>query len=136
MCLHPIPILNLNKGCKVKGKEDPRYYKDCKNTYISIPCGWCSECIALKQMGYVQRIMEEAKFHEIFMIMYSYSNEMIPRCKINNYEFMYADIQDFVKMTKRLRKWKKENNKEHKWLPWDFKYFGVTELGGKRGRPH
>lgn len=136
MCLHPIPIKNLNKGLTNKGKEDPNYYKDCKNTYIGVPCGWCSECIALKQMSYVQRIIEEAQFYEIFMIMYSYNEEMIPRVKYNGYEFKYADIQDFVKMVKRLRKWKKEENKEHTYLPWDFKYFGVTELGGKRGRPH
>lgn len=135
MCLNPISIKNLNKGIKCN-KGDPRYYKDRQNTYIGVPCGWCSECIALKQMGYIQRIMEESRKNHIFMIMYSYNEKMIPRYEKNGYIFKYADIQDFVHMVKRLRKWRKEKDQKHSYLPWDFRYFGVTELGGKRGRPH
>lgn len=134
MCTNPTPIANLNRG--IKNKAGLNKYKDTKSAYLYVPCGWCEECIAVKQMGYIQRIMLESINNHIFMIMYSYNEEMIPKMELNGYTFRYADIHDFTLMAKRLKKWRDEKNKKHSYINHNWRYFGVTELGGKKGRPH
>lgn len=135
MCLNPIIIDNKNYG--LRGKPGTAgYYKHTKLSKIAIPCGWCKECITNKQMGYIQRIMEESTKNEFFMVTLTYKESMIPKHQIKEYNFKYADIQDFIKMCKRMDTWRKRENKKHEYIPYPFRYFGVTELGGKKQRPH
>lgn len=135
MCTRPNSIPNPNLGLKpLPGTA--AWYKDRTSLRINIPCGHCEECIAVKQMGYIQRIMLESMKYEIFMIMYSYKEDMIPYIDVNGYKMRYADINDFILMKKRMDKWRKERNTQHSWIPYEWRYFGVTERGGKRGRPH
>lgn len=134
MCTRPQYIPNQNYRTKSKNKWYK--YKDTESQYLAVPCGHCEECIAVKQMGYVQRIMLESMKYEVFMIMYSYKDSMLPKLEVNGYTFKYANIQDFILMTKRFEKWRKENDHRHTYIKYPFRYFGVTEKGEKKGRPH
>lgn len=135
MCLHPTTIPNVNRGIKAK-PGTLWYYRDTKNAYLQVPCGWCDECIAVKQMGYIQRIMMESINNHLFMVTLTYRECMIPKYEVNGYKFRYADINDFVLMAKRLKKWRAEKNKKHSYIDHSWRYWGCTELGGKKGRPH
>lgn len=115
---------------------DARYYKDHLNTHMAVPCKHCKECITKKQMDYVQRIVEESQKNEVYMVTLTYKNDMIRTINVNGYKYMYADITDWTNLVKRFDKWRKEENKEHNYIPYPFRYFGITELGGKKGRPH
>lgn len=121
MCISPISIKNPNYGLKLK-------YKDTKSHYIRVPCGFCSECIASKQMQMVQRIQMESVHNHLFFCTLTYSNKTLPIITTSSgFDIRFADYRDVVNMVKRLRKLDS--------LP-SFRYFAVSELGSKRGRPH
>lgn len=125
MCISPIRIRNPNFGINNKGTE----FKDTVSAFINVPCGHCCECVAIRQMSYVQRIQLEAKKNHLFFCTLTYNNESLPEIGLSNgYVIRYADIADVQKMIKRLRK----SNVFGR----PFRYFGVSELGSKRGRPH
>lgn len=71
--------------------------------------------------------MESIK-NVFFFATLTYNDDMLPRVQINDYSIRYADISDLQKMFKRLRK---DNA-----FGVPFRYFAVSELGSKRGRPH
>lgn len=126
VCLSPIRIKNPNKGLRfIRG--DPRYLKDRQSGYLNFPCGHCSECIAKRQMDLVQRIMMESMKNEMFFVTMTYNDETLPYLSVNDYTIRYADYQDVIHMFKRIKK--------RKLLP-PFRYFGVSELGSRKGRPH
>lgn len=125
MCISPIKIRNPNYG---QSKIGLNFLKDCTSQYISIPCGHCVECIRSKQMQLVQRVIMESTQNIFFFATLTYNNDMLPRIVVNDYSIRYADISDLQKMFKRLRK---DNA-----FGYPFRYFAVSELGSKRGRPH
>lgn len=125
MCISPIKIRNPNLGLARKGLN---FLKDCTSQYISIPCGHCVECIRSKQMQLVQRVVMESMKNVFFFATLTYNNDMLPRVQVNDYSIRYADISDLQKMFKRIRK---DNA-----FGVPFRYFAVSELGSKRGRPH
>lgn len=125
MCEHPYHIKNLNYGLASIGYN---YLKDTESHYLEVPCGHCSECIAVKSMYLVQRMLMESKKNHLFMCMLSYQNKYLPSIDVNGRTFKYADIRDFRLMVKRLRK----NGS----FPRPFRYFAVSERGSKKSRPH
>lgn len=128
MCISPIRIKNPNKGLKV-APGSVNQLKDCTSAYIDVPCGVCSECIAVKQMSIVQRIQMESLDHHLFFCTLTYQDSEIPVIHTSTgYDIRYADVSDVQKMCKRLRK------SEAFGRP--FRYFAVSELGSKKGRPH
>lgn len=131
MCLHPIQIPNPNRIRDLPNKYQA--IKDYDSQYINVPCGYCKECISKIQMEYVQRVQMEATKNELFFGTLTYSNNMMPKYYTysvhgEQIEIPYADSNDFVHMCKRIKKWKL--------IPYTWKYFAVTELGGKKSRPH
>lgn len=59
----------------------------------------------------------------------TYNNDSLPRVTTSTgYDIRFADVSDVQKMMKRLRKRNAFGR--------PFRYFGVSELGSKRGRPH
>lgn len=79
-------------------------------------------------MSLVQRcIMETVKNH-LFFATLTYNEDMIPRLIINQKIIKYARYQDLNGVIRRLRK--------YELFPRPFRYFAVSELGSKRGRPH
>lgn len=126
MCLSPIRIRNPNAG--MKGMASTRL-KDTSSAFINVPCGVCSECVAVKQMNFVQRIQMESLTNHLFFITLTYNNEMLPSVGTSTgYTIRYADISDVQDMFKRLRKRNAFGR--------PFRYFGVSELGSEKGRPH
>lgn len=125
MCVSPTRIRNPNFHIYNSGTR----FKDTESAFINVPCGVCSECVAVRQMSYIQRLqMEETKNH-LFFCTLTYNNESLPiHVCSNGHVIRFADVSDVQKMIKRLRK------KNAFGRP--FRYFGVSELGTKKGRPH
>lgn len=125
MCYSPTLIKNPNYG----RKDRLAYVVDNKSQYIPIPCGHCGECVRLRSTGILQRAQLEELFGYPFMISLSYNPESLlyHECS-NGFKIPYAPISDLQNMFKRLRK----SNA----LTRRFRYYAITELGGKKGRPH
>lgn len=103
--------------------------KDTTSAFINVPCGVCSECIAVRQMNFVQRIQCEAMVNHLFFVTLTYNNDSLPSVALSNgRSIRFADISDVQKMFKRLRKRNAFGR--------PFRYFGVSELGSEKGRPH
>lgn len=125
MCLSPIRIKNPNLG--LVGPN--AMYKDTRSHMIDVPCGVCAECIAAKQMQYVQRLQMEELVNHIFFCTLTYNNDSMPKITTSTgFDIRYADVSDVQKMVKRLRKRNAFGR--------PFRYFAVSELGSQRGRPH
>lgn len=125
MCISPIRIKNPNLGLIGPNAQ----FKDTISHYINVPCGVCPQCIANRQMQYVQRLQMESLVNHFFMCTLTYNNESIPIVTTSTgYDIRYADVSDVQKMFKRLRK----SNAFGR----PFRYFGVSELGSSKGRPH
>lgn len=126
MCLSPLRIRNPNSGMRNKGFG---FMKDCVTQYINVPCGHCKECIARRQMEFVQRVQMEALVNYLFYCTITYNNDSLPYLDLSNgHRVRYADVDDVQKMIKRLRR--------HNAFGRDFRFFAVSELGEEKGRPH
>lgn len=136
MCLSPISlpekggnfyIENKKLGTAKKIIADP--YEIHTSPRMLIPCGHCSQCIAIAQMEMVERIQMEAMSNTIYMGTLTYNNECLPRVVTSQgYEYRYANHKHASDMIRRLR----DNNTFG--IP--FKYLIVSERGSKRARPH
>ncbi len=104
------------------------YLHDCQSQYMYVPCGVCKECIALKQMYLIQRVQMEARNSFMFFSTLTYNNEFLPHYDLDDWSIPYADERDLQLLFKRLR--------NHNSFGRPFRYFAVTERGGKKGRPH
>lgn len=125
MCYSPTLIKNPNLG----RKDNMSYVVDTKSQYIPVPCGHCGECIRLRSSGILQRAQLEELYGYPFMISLSYNPESLAYYECSNgFKIAYAPISDLQNMFKRLRKTQALTRR--------FRYFAVTELGCKRGRPH
>lgn len=125
MCQAPNTIPNPNFG----SDKLAAFGKDTVSRYLTVPCGHCDECIAVKQMYFVQRIQMEALDNHLFYATITYNNATIPVYETSTgYRIRYGDVSDVQKMYKRLRKRNAFGR--------PFRHFTVYELGEKRGRPH
>lgn len=125
MCISPIRIKNPNLGLIGPNAQ----FKDTISHYINVPCGVCPQCVANRQMQFVQRLQMEELVNHLFMCSLTYNNESMPVVTTSTgYDIRYADVSDVQKMFKRLRKRIAFGR--------PFRYFGVSELGTKKGRPH
>lgn len=123
MCLSPLSIPNPNYG-----KTGFWYqFKDTSSQMIRIPCGYCAECIALKQMYLVQRVQMEALNREFFFCTLTYDNKHLPSVITSSgYSIDFADIEHVQLLVKRMR------NVEFPSL----RFLAVSEFGSQKGRPH
>lgn len=127
MCVNPIMIDNPNRGCKPD--VGINFMKDCKSAKIPIPCGHCHECVAVRQMSFVQRCQMEALENHIFFCTLTYNNSSIPSLGLSDgFSVRFVDPSDISNMFKRIR------NDNLFGRPFRFVY--TTELGSLRGRPH
>lgn len=124
MCVSPLSIPNPNYG----RKDKLSYLVDTDSRFIRVPCGYCDECLAVKQMSLVQRVIMESQKNHLFFATLTYNNESIPIKNVNNFQIKYADYKDLNSCIRRIR--------HYNLFPRVFRYFAVSELGSKRGRPH
>lgn len=124
MCVSPLSIPNPNYG-----KTGFWYqFKDTTSQMIAIPCGYCADCIALKQMYLVQRCQMESLENQFFFGTLTYSNDFLPSVKTSSgYDIKFADIMDIQLMFKRI------NNSG---LVPGLRQVVVSEFGSSKGRPH
>ena len=125
MCIHPVQIPNPNYG----RKSLEAFGKDVTSKFINVPCGHCHQCIAVRQMNWVQRIQMEGFSNYLFFCTLTYNNDALPVVTTSTgYDIRYADVSDVQKMFKRLRKRNAFGR--------PFRHFSVSELGSVRARPH
>lgn len=126
MCLTPLLIDNPNYNNPLKDS----YYgllHNCIDSKLSVPCGHCSTCIALRQAYLVQRMQMESLDNLLFFGMVSYNTPSLPSMIVNGFNLRYALGSDMSNMMRHIRL----NNE----LP-PFRYFAVSEFGGNKHRPH
>lgn len=125
MCTNPTLIPNPN----LRSRIAKSFKKDTVSQFIPVPCGHCSECRATRSFGIIQRCELEEITGYPYMILLTYSNDMIPEITCSDgVTVKYADFNDVTKMFKRLRK----SNA----IGRPFRYLCISERGGKKGRPH
>lgn len=126
MCLKPILIPNPNFNNPLKD-TDYGIIHNCVDSHLSVPCGNCSVCIALRQAYLVQRMQMESLDNLLFFGMVSYNNPSLPSLMVNGRRITYAAGDDMSNMMRHVRL-----NDE---LP-PFRYFAVSERGTVGHRPH
>lgn len=125
MCLAPTLIPNPNFG----RKDRMSYLVDVQSRYLKVPCGHCTECVQARQRNIVQRLQVEELTNHLFFCTLTYNPQSLPVVMCSNgYQIPYAARRDVALMIKRLKKFDAFGR--------PFKYFYVSELGSKRGRPH
>lgn len=126
MCLHPVIRPNPHFNC-FKNDEKLSFIKDSKSSLITVPCGKCPSCLALKQEYFIQRVQMESLNNDLWCGMLSYNNRALPTLVVNGYNHKYADSRDIQLLIKRLRNYNVFGK---------FKYWFISERGGERHRPH
>lgn len=126
MCVSPVLIKNPNYKNSTKIIQ---LTTDTESEYIKVPCNHCPECVSARQNQLVDRCRCLSLDHYIFMVTLTYNRESLPHLMCSSgFDIPYADISDVQKMMKRIRK----SNPFGR----DFLYFGVSERGKERSRPH
>ncbi len=124
MCISPLRIKNPNYGL-----SHLAYLRDTESQYINVLCGYCKECIALRQMDVVQRVQMEALDSFMYFTTLTYDNAHLPKlCTSTGYEIPYADIWHLQTLFKRLRNYNAFGR--------PFRYLAVSERGKENSRPH
>lgn len=126
MCLAPVIIDNPYYGSPIRS---PTFHKihDTVSSKMAVPCGRCAACIHLKQVYLVQRVQMESLNNDLFYGTLTYNNESLPIADYGDVKFAYPDFSDWQKAIKMIRKYHPDLK---------FKYFLVSEYGGKKHRPH
>lgn len=128
MCLAPLTIKNPYYHSKCSSA----FLHDTTSQFIYVPCGVCSQCIAVKQMYLVQRVQMESLNSFMFFTTLTYDNSHLPVLTTSTgYDIPFADVSHLQLMFKRLR----VNNSFGR----PFRYFAVSERGSSdkgSGRPH
>lgn len=115
------------------GSSRLSYLYDCTRQTIDIPCGHCPECIAKRQMYFIQRCEMESLRNHIFFCTLTYDDKHLPRYPLGNNEFVpYADFSHISDMMNRI----KLNYPSELASRGPLRYLAVSERGSKKGRPH
>lgn len=126
MCLHPISIDNPHFGL---GDVGLAFLRDTTSSKISVPCGSCVQCVAMRQGFYIQRVQMESLRSDIFMFTLTYNNDSLVYVDIGEYYFPIPYLPDIQNMFHRLR---------HSYLSdkYNWRYAYVSEYGKDHFRPH
>ena len=105
MCLTPILIKNPHLGHdKSKLYKSQSWKYDCTSAYIYVPCGYCKQCIAVKQMYFAQRVQMEARNSFLYFSTLTYDKEHLPKVTTSTgYDIPFSDYRHFNLFIKRLR---------------------------------
>lgn len=94
-----------------------------------VPCGTCEQCLAKRQLQWVQRCLEASRNHHVLFCTNTYSDEMIPRLQVGNRLLTYVRWDDFDESLIR-------SARDHYVFGREFKYLACSEYGDKRHRAH
>lgn len=126
MCYNPTKIPNPNYGKKYGKKYETIH--DTTAQYISVPCGHCYACLAIRQEYFIQRMQMENISNDLWTGMLSYNHTSLPTITIGKYVISYASSRDIQLLIKRLR--------NRCLFPNGFKYWFISERGSRKHRPH
>lgn len=136
MCVRPVQVPNPSRV------PNPREWlmnhpferrKDLTSAYIRVPCGHCVECVRLQQNYWIQRFRLMASVSDMYYQTLTLKPSMTPHLKLT---FENGDTFDKEIVTRdMLQKYFKRLRKDNVFGT-QFKYFAVSEYGGKRHRPH
>lgn len=122
MCLAPIMIKNPYYGLGHVGMNS---FHDTSFTHITVPCGNCPQCIAMRQGFYLQRVQMESLRSHLFMFTLTYNDESLIFADVGDYHYPVPHLPDVQNMFKRLRK-----------RGLQFRVSYVSEYGRMHYRPH
>lgn len=136
MCITPIKIKNKTR---VQNPKEYAYRRplsqlsDLTSQYIEVPCGHCSDCITMRQNYIVQRFRMASLVNDFWFCTLTVKPSLMRSMSFNldNGSKFTHDIackDDLQKFFKRLRK--------RNVFGMPFKYYCVSEYGGKKHRPH
>lgn len=135
MCSCPILIPNpyyhpdgrdtfTSDNFRVSASNDK--YRDTINSKISVPCGHCQQCTSMRQSFYNQRVQMESLRSELFYFTLTYNSRSLKFTDVLDYQIPYPYYRDIQDCFRRMRLQ----------LPFEIRYFVVSEYGTKRKRPH
>lgn len=128
MCISPVKVPNPVYHARYVS-DFYRKTHDTQSLYIQVPCRQCDECISSMQSNIVTRCKIEGLDNHIFYATLTYDQKHLPHFLTSSgYNIPYADINHLQTVFKYLRK--------HNLFDRPFRYFGVSERGSQRGRPH
>lgn len=125
MCLHPITIDNPYFG--LNPSVHTNYLHDCTHSKIEVPCGHCQQCYNVKQNAVIQRFIIENMVSDFFFCTLTYNDDTIPFKLIDGKRYLHPGYRDLRCFIKRVEK---------SGILGKFKYYAVSEYGGRRHRPH
>lgn len=100
---------------------------------IEVPCGKCAECKHSYFTALLQRSQMEALTSYVYFVTLTYDDQHIPSLEFTSdsgtVRLYYSDRTHVQHLIKRLRN-------EPLFADRDLRYFGVTEYGTSRFRPH
>lgn len=129
MCYNPIYIYNPNfKGAKHSLGINFHSHLVDDSFMIPVSCGHCGQCVAVKQMNYVQRCQMESLKNRMFFCTLTYKNDMLPKITTSSgFDIPFADQNHIESLVNRMR--------DSGLFP-GIRHFCVSEFGSRNGRPH
>lgn len=132
MCTSPVRIPNPYYNNIPAGANYKRFCPSAE--YIDVPCGHCAECQQRKTSSMIQRCIIEALTSHVYNITLTYNDEHLPIAEYTDPDGRtirapYFDVTHLQNLFKRFRKFTIPGNRQ-------FRYFAVSEYGGKHHRPH
>lgn len=132
MCTQPVRIHNPYYN---NVPLDANYKRFCPTSeFIEVPCGHCAECQQRKTSSMIQRCIIEALTSHVYNVTLTYNNEHLPIATYTDADGStvrapYFDVVHLQNLFKRFRKLSIPDGRQ-------FRYFAVSEYGGKFHRPH
>lgn len=138
MCQSPVLVPNPYRYSAAyeyrEGQVSPldRRFVSHKDT-LEVPCGKCAECKHSYFTALLQRSQMEALTSYVYFVTLTYDDKHIPSLEFTSdcgtVRLFYSDRSHIQDLIKRLRN-------EPLFADRDLRYFGVTEYGTARFRPH
>lgn len=138
MCVSPVTIANPYFGKRAYKYVDGSI-RDLEPMFVSqkptieVPCGKCIDCVDKKYAAILQRVQLESLTSYVYFCTLTYDDKHIPTLSFTTdfglQDIYYADISHIQSMFKRLRNLPLFQER-------GIRYYGVTEYGTSRFRPH
>lgn len=125
MCTNPVSIPNPDFNRRGSLSQ----YLDTAFSRKVVPCGTCKQCLAKRQLQWVQRSLEASRDCHVLFCTNTYSDDMIKHVSVGDRVLKYVNWPDFDESLIR-------SARDNDLFGRPFKYLACSEYGEKRHRPH